>query len=183
MKRTSARKIFKDRFGQQNHFLITSLIALDYIENNEVKCPETFSTSWNPRDKVQSIKRTREFTLQSFLSYAVDGLDMYISLLNKAPKYTSDPIIESALCTAERSVYKKVENIAECLKIDKILLSLCILLITLRNNLVHAMADNTLPENYEKKRMLFRIDYLMSLKKSSGVIPMACNTCRNVLIL
>lgn len=101
MKQTKARKEFKKKFGQQNHFLITSLIGLDYLENNYVECPESFSTSWNPKDKKQSVRRSRDFLLQSFLTSAVDGIDMYISMLNTAPKYVVDTKFSDIISAAK----------------------------------------------------------------------------------
>ncbi len=147
MKQTKARQLFKKKFGQQNHFLITSLIGLDYIENgDDIKCPDSFSTSWNPRDKKQSARRSRDFLLQSFLSFAVDGIDLYLSELNTAPKYILDVGFTEALCAAERSVYKKVKKISEYLTSDKLLKSLCLVLITYRNNLLHSKAENVVEE-------------------------------------
>ena len=58
MKRTIARKEFKEQFGQSNHFLITSLIGLNIIEKSEeIIKPEEFSTSWNPKDKNNSLSK------------------------------------------------------------------------------------------------------------------------------
>ena len=147
MKQTKARKQFKKLFGQQNHFLITCLIGLDYVENYDVKCPDSFSTSWNPKDKNQSTRRSREFLLQSFLASAVDGLDMYISLLNRTPKYVTDNKFEKTISDAGRSVYKKVENISVYFSINQVYKVLCLALITLRNNLLHSMAENELSKD------------------------------------
>ena len=72
------RKRFKDSMGQANHFLITALIGLEYINNNEVSCPESFSTSWNPKNKKSSVERTRLYILKSSLSWAIDCLDTYL---------------------------------------------------------------------------------------------------------
>ena len=144
MKQTKARKQFKKLFGQQNHFLITCLIGLDYVENYDVKCPDSFSTSWNPKEKRQSTRRSREFLLQSFLASAVDGLDMYLSLLNRTPKYVTDSKFEEVVSAAGRSVYCKVENVSNYFSINQVCKALCLALITLRNNLLHSMADNTL---------------------------------------
>lgn len=80
------RRRVKELFGQANHFLITSLVGLDYLSKNDVKCPESFSTVWDPRDKANSIERSRGFLLGSFLASSVDALDSYFFLINRNPK-------------------------------------------------------------------------------------------------
>lgn len=149
MTHTLARKRFKAKFGQQNHFLITCLVGLSYVERSEVALPEGFSTSWNPRDKAQSARRSRDFILGSFLAHAVDGMDMYLSLLNRKPKPFIRHEISEVYDSAGRSVYKKVEGIGRVLDIPKLNTALCILIITIRNNKMHEMADNEFPEEYE----------------------------------
>lgn len=150
MKQTKARKTYKKQFGQQNHFLITSLIGLDYIEKNDVACPPSFSTSWNPKDKVRSTRRSRDFQLTSFLAFSVDGIDMYISLLNRSPKYIHDDEFCESISTAGRSVYNKVKIISEYLDGDKRYLCLVLLMISLRNNLLHSMAENAVEQVHKK---------------------------------
>jgi len=124
-----------------------------------VSCPESFSTSWNPHDRARSARRSREFVLKSFLSSAVDGIDTYLSLLNREPKYFSDKEIEHKICAGERSVYRKLENLANYLKINEITLSLCMLLIIFRNNMIHAIAENELDEKY-RQVLLYNIDLI-----------------------
>ena len=80
------RKAFKKSLGQANHFLITALVGLDYIRNNNVKCPEDFSTSWNPKNKSFSVDRSRQYILNSSMAWAVDCLDAYFSRCNQNPK-------------------------------------------------------------------------------------------------
>ena len=150
MKQTKARKIYKKQFGQQNHFLITSLIGLDLIEKYDVTCPESFSTSWNPKDKQRSARRSRDFQLNSFLSFAVDGIDMYISLINRAPRYIQDDRFSEMLSAAGRSVYHKVKNISDYLNIDKKYTYLVLTLISYRNNIIHSMAENCVEEKHEQ---------------------------------
>ncbi len=149
MKSTKARKEFKDQFGQANHFLITSLVGLNTIETNpNIIKPLEFSTSWNPRDKVRSARRSRSFVLNSFLSFAVDGVDMYLTLLNRTPKVLVDLNFSLIFEKAKNSVYNKVLGVEEYFDIDKTLVSLILLLITWRNNLVHGLAENEIRNNY-----------------------------------
>lgn len=143
--KTIARKNFKKKFGQQNHFLITTLIGLDLVDQQDVSCPESFSTSWNPQDKSCSVSRSRDFILQSFLFTAVDGIDFYISKLNTEPLYITKELHDK-ICGAGQSVYNKVKVVSDFYNIDKRLSALCLLLITLRNNLLHSMAENEVEE-------------------------------------
>lgn len=86
MQITKARKIFKNKFCQANHFLITSLVWVDWIKEWIItKKSDSFSTSWNPRNKVQSAIRTRSFLLELFLWKAVDSLEVYLKLLYRKP--------------------------------------------------------------------------------------------------
>jgi hypothetical protein len=150
MKSTKARKLFKSRFGQANHFLITSLIGLYEIEHNSsIKKPDEFSTSWEPHDRVRSSRRSREFLLDSFLSHAVDGVDSYLTLLNKSPKPILDKDFELIFEKANRSVYKKVLGIHDYFLLDKTITGLILLLITWRNNLTHYFAENEILGDYE----------------------------------
>ncbi len=150
MKSTKARRLFKRRFGQANHFLITSLIGLHEVENNpNIKKPEEFSTSWEPHDVFRSARRSREFLLDSFLSHAVDGIDLYLTYLNKSPKPIAHKDFELIFEKANRSVYNKVLGIQEYFNADKTLTGLVLLLITWRNNLTHYFAENEILGEYE----------------------------------
>lgn len=145
MRQTRARKTFKECFGQNNHYLITTLVGLDYIKNNEVACPETFSTSWNPRNRSFSVLRSRNFVLSSFLSSAVDGIDLYLNCLCDEPKVIQDS-----------SYYEKYEDlkfisakfsmVSEYFDTDDLSNSLCRLLITIRNIHVHNGANNNISQ-------------------------------------
>ena len=189
IKRTHARKIFKDYFGHENHYLITILIGLDYIEKNDIQCPVDFSTSWKPDNKKYSAIKSREFCLKSFLASAVDGLDLYISELNREPRYYTNEKFVNDIFNAKRSVYEKVESVGINLVVDKTVLGLCILLITIRNNLLHSMANNTFPKEYLDHLILnketikenyCRLDIERLLVKTSGQI---CPTFKEVASL
>jgi hypothetical protein len=150
VKSTKARKEFKKRFGQSNHFLITSLIGLNEIEKHpNIQKPTEFSTSWQPHDPIRSARRSRDFILDSFLSHAVDGIDMYLSFLNKSPKPLSNSDFELIFEKAQQSVFKKVLGIQSLFKIDQTITGLVLLLITWRNNLTHYFAENELSSDYE----------------------------------
>ncbi len=145
MKKTLARIQFKKHFGQANHHLITSLVALHTLDKSGVvDAPPELHTAWNPKDKNASIARSRIFVLQSFLGRAVDSVDMYLGLLNRKPNYLQNDALSSKLDGAGRSVLKKVNIYSEHYEISEITQALIDVLITWRNNVFHELADNKL---------------------------------------
>lgn len=145
MKKTLARSKFKKHLGQANHYLVTSLVALHTLENSEVtNAPEELRTAWSPKDTSSSISRSRNFVLQSFLGWAVDSVDMYLSLLNRKPDYLQNLELSSKLDGAGRSVLKKVRIYSGHYKINPVTQALMDVLITWRNNVFHELADNKL---------------------------------------
>lgn len=151
MQQTPARRKFKDRFGQSNHFLITNLVALHHLERSEViSAPQELHTSWNPKDRNASIRRTREFTLEAFLGSAVDGIDMYLTLLYRKPNYIQNRDLESLMDGTNHSVARKVNAFAKHYQIERISVALVDVLITWRNNVIHALAENELQQSTVK---------------------------------
>jgi hypothetical protein len=140
---TPARVKFKQHLGQANHFLVTTLVALHQLQASDVTTArEYLRTSWNPKDKAASIARTRIFVTQSFLGWAVDSIDLYISLLNRKPKIIQDNNLASALDGAGQSVLRKVRIISEKCDVPPPSRALVDVLITWRNNVFHELADN-----------------------------------------
>ena len=113
------RKDVKKILGQANHFLITILVGLDSVKKNNITLPTEFRTSWNPKDKIRSVMRTREYILNSSLAWAVDCLDSYLSACNQKPKIFSDEELLLAIQRAERSVDKKFNALADYVKTIK----------------------------------------------------------------
>lgn len=145
MKQTIARIQFKKHFGQANHHLITSLVALHTLEKSSViQAPEELRTSWTPKDKNASVIRSRIFVLKSFLGWAVDSIDMYLGLLNRKPNYLQDASLSSKLDGAGRSVLKKVTIYSDHYRLNEMTIALIDVLITWRNNVFHELADNKL---------------------------------------
>lgn len=149
MQKTLARIQFKKHLGQANHFLITSLIALDTLDKSGIfEAPSELRRAWNPKDRHASIVRSRNFVLQSFLGRAVDSIDMYFGLLNRKPDYLQSPALSLALSKADRSVSKRMNAFATHYGVSDIARALIDVLITWRNNVFHELAENTLrPEN------------------------------------
>ncbi len=128
--------------------MITSLVGLHQLNGSDtVKAPEELHTTWSPLSKSASIARARIFILQSFLGWAVDSIDMYVSLLNRKPNYIRDEALRNQLCGAGLSVYKKVFSIGNFYEIQDETLALMDVLITWRNNIFHELADNKLQES------------------------------------
>lgn len=154
---SNTRKKFKNSMGHTNHFLITALIGLDYIDNNEnVECPLSFSTSWNPRDKKASIYRTRQYILNSSLAWAVDCLDSYFSVCNQDPKLIDNIDLIKDLDKAGRSVNEKlisfsrhITPIGEMANDFDIYKSIVGLAIQWRNNTIHSGGDNKLEQEHK----------------------------------
>lgn len=148
MKASPAKSEFKNRFGQANHFLITALVGIDGIQTGIIKeKPESFNTSWNPRDTKRSADRTRVFVLKSFLGWAVESLEMYLTELNRKPKLLESETFTSLFSKAGQSVYKKTTLIADEIKVDPVLIALMEVLITWRNYTFHYDIDNEIRES------------------------------------
>lgn len=151
MKKTLARIQFKKHFGQANHHLITSLVALHTLEKSSViQAPVELRTAWTPKDKYASVMRSRIFVLQSFLGWAVDSIDMYLGLLNRKPNYLQDESLSSKLDGAGRSVLKKMTIYSDHYKINEITQALIDVLITWRNSVFHELSDNKLRPDSRK---------------------------------
>lgn len=143
MKQTPARSQFKKHMGQANHHLVTALVALDTLDASEVStAPPALHAAWNPRDRRQSVSRSRSFVEQSFLAWAVDSLDMYATLLYRRPNYLQDATLASELDGCGRSVSKKIHCLGAHFAIDPLTIALVDVLITWRNNVFHALTDN-----------------------------------------
>lgn len=84
-------KCFKKNIGQANHFLITVLVGLDGLEDHEeINIRSSFRTTWNPKNRIASIARSREFVKKSSLAWIIDCLDSYLIECNTKPKLIYD---------------------------------------------------------------------------------------------
>lgn len=143
MRETKARKTFKKRLGQANHFLITTLVGLDGIESGIItEKPEDFHTSWNPKNLKSSASRSRGFVLKSFLGWAVESLEMYMVELNRKPKELYSEKFTQIYSNAGQSIYKKVVGVGEEAGVRASLIGLMEVLITWRNHVFHYGIDN-----------------------------------------
>lgn len=148
MKTSPAKREFKKRFGQANHLLITALVGIDGIQSGQItEKPDSFSTSWNPIDIKRSAERSRVFILKSFLAWAVESLEMYMTELNRKPKLLESEQFTVLYSKAGQSVYKKTIFIADEINIDPILIALMEVLITWRNYTFHYDIDNEIRES------------------------------------
>lgn len=149
-------KKFKNRVGQANHFLITTLIGLDAVKMGAKK-PIDFDASWNPKNVDNSVARSREYVINSSLAWLVDNVDMYFRLCNKKPKlFNTDE--SKAIDSTKHSVYKKFKCVLELYNdLPKNQVAFVDLLICWRNNLMHYEADNKLLDSSE---LYFKQDIL-----------------------
>lgn len=144
MDRTTARVQFKKHFGKANQYLVTTIIALDTLKKSDVKnAPEGLRTSWSPQNKGITIERSRAFVLKSFLGWAVDSIDMYLSLLNRKPSFIQDNTLSDEINSAGHSVYGKVQAYSKHYGITPETKALVDILITWRNNVFHELADKS----------------------------------------
>lgn len=155
------RKRIKKRFGQQNHYLITTLVALDSFEKLEISKSEKFSTSWNPKDIPSSVKRSIKYILDSALVFIIDSLDAYLIEINKKPFLIQDSKLKNDIDGSHRSVYEKFISSYDNMKSEdnrefSIISSIVALGIQWRNNITHYGAhnefDNILCKNFDNEK-------------------------------
>jgi len=144
---TKPRKEFKSLFGQANHFVITALVGLHYLEKGDVKtAPLELHASWSPKDPKQSAIRSRSFILNSVLSSAVDALDVYLTLLWREPKWIDGDDVENVYSKAGRSVHAKALGLSHLLNTPAVERAMIEVIITWRNNVAHELAENQLSD-------------------------------------
>lgn len=159
-----ARRHFKQRIGQVNHFLITTLVGLDGVKNKEFTLSDEFSTSWNPRSVERSAERSIRFVLDASLSWVVDNLDSYFIEANRKPSIIEDERLRNEYDSVGRSVNNRFELFYHearkyCTEIDKYA-ALVALAIQWRNNTVHYGADNKLSNEYRLILKKYNVFYM-----------------------
>lgn len=135
-------KVFKKEIGQANHFLITILIGLNGVKSGCINKNIEFSTSWNPKNKISSANRSRDFAKKSALTWVVDNLDMYFRMSYEEPKLVSKLDLQSSLDKNNQSVYNAFKSFNTYYTLDEINTSIVDLMICWRNRLVHYKSDN-----------------------------------------
>ena len=148
IKTTRARLQFKEMLGQANHFLITTLIGLNAVENNVAKPTSSFSAAWNPRNVTASARRSRAFVLDMALVRSVDALDAYLSTAHRKPSLFELASLRSEMDGARNSVAKKFHAVVtHNLGPTPLRAALCRLAVDWRNRRVHSLAENELTVN------------------------------------
>lgn len=152
LRRTSARKVFKQNHGQANHFLITLLVGLDAVRDGVATPADTFSATWVPLDRERSADRTRDFALRSTLASTIDAVDSYIRLLVPAPSPIAALGVRKQLDELGNQQLahrvSAIAGVAEDLQIEVDLIALAVLW---RNSLVHFVSDPVLDEECERR--------------------------------
>lgn len=170
-----ARRHFKQRIGQVNHFLITTLIGLDGVKSIKFTLPEEFSTSWNPRSVERSVERSVRFVLDASLSWVVDNLDSYFIEANRKPSIIEDDNIRNNYDGTGRYVNKRFELFYQIAQKSNIEICkygpLVALAIQWRNNTVHYGAKNQLNEEYRSLLIQHR-DFYMDEFRHLDIVEM-----------
>jgi len=142
MTSSPARRSFKEMLGQNNHFLITIMIGLDAVANGTAHRKEEFSTSWDPRNAVQSARRSREFACKALAAWLVDALTAYVRNLSSTPNTIIDSRLTEIIRTNE-SVEDKISVLARaCQQENSVPTMLTRVAVVWRNRLVHHQARN-----------------------------------------
>ena len=159
-----ARRHFKQRIGQANHLLITTLVGLDGVKSKKFTLPEEFRTSWNPRDVVRSAERSIRFILNASLGWVVDNLDSYFIEANRKPSIIENERIRNEYDGTGRSVNNRFElfyhEVRESSNDIAKYAALVALAIQWRNNIVHFGADNELGKEYRSILMQYKAFYM-----------------------
>ena len=154
IKGSKAMRRFKDEMGHANQCLITILLGLGEIKNQGVKFkkPESFSTTWAPQNVGATCDRSRIYAIKSSLSWAIDCLDMYITLCLRKVSIIRDAELTNKLNGAGQKVNAKFEALFDALggEDDTILKygAVVALAIQWRNNSIHYFATNEVEQRY-----------------------------------
>ncbi|HKV97802.1 MAG TPA: hypothetical protein VJR90_09965 [Gammaproteobacteria bacterium] len=84
--------------------------------------------------------------MKSFLGWAVDSIDMYISLLDRKPRCIESTELSKGLQEIGRSVSKRLGLVNQYYEVNSELVALVDVLITWRNNIFHEANDNAVQE-------------------------------------
>ena len=146
-----ARRQFKKKMGQANHFLVTILVGLSEVYKGTVKKPDTMDVSWNPQSVQVSSLRSMRYALNSSLAWAVDNLDAYVQTCMRNPKLIEGNGLSEELDSAGKSVYEKFKVLhkrySRAADIEQ-LSGLVALSIQWRNVTTHQEAKNELDDSY-----------------------------------
>ena len=144
LNRTKARHAFKDLLGQANHFLITILVGLNGVRSNQVTIDSEFNTSWNPKNKINSADRSRQFALDMGLVRAVDALDTYMMMSARKPRSIEGNEFRSAMDGTGKSVSKRLTVFCDFLTpLQESHKEALHIAIDWRNRRVHSLARDT----------------------------------------
>lgn len=140
---TPARKAFKTRAGQNNHFVVTVLVGLDAVRTGEATLSDEFSTSWSPHDPARSADRSRAYVLTTSLAWITDLVDVYRKRVSRTPGLLSAATVRRIEKHEGRA--KKLRELAKELGVDESSSELLVALgIHWRNRIVHSDATDHL---------------------------------------
>lgn len=104
---------FKKDIGSNNHFLITTLVGLDKIDQSDVGKEKP--APWNPQDVKASVERSREFVIKAGLAWAITCLDVFLkdffsSFFDSKDEFYQLPNSSVVVCYEKASVNQVTKN-------------------------------------------------------------------------
>ena len=129
--------------------MITTIIGLNEISSGRVTSkPGSLNASWDPQNPIASAERSRNFVQNLFLISAVESLDYYLKIINRAPKPKFPTELQKILDGAGMKLQLRTIEIGRHFGIDQTLIALMELVIKWRNCIAHPFAEKLLqPEN------------------------------------
>lgn len=161
LRTTPARRHFKSRAGQNNHFLITVLVGLDGVLDEKIDISPDFSTSWTPKDRVSSYHRSRQYVLESALVWITELLDGYRSAVMQLDGLMSDSEIRRINALEKVGGAGKLREFARVLGMEQAVPELIVrAAYSWRNQVVHSSkASGRFPAEL-KARLLEHADLI-----------------------
>lgn len=104
---------FKQEVGNNNHFLITALVGLNKINEDDVGTKEP--APWDPMDVKSSVLRSREFVIKAGLAWSITCLDVllkdfFTSFFDEKDEFYQLPDSSVVVCFEKANVTPVVKD-------------------------------------------------------------------------
>ncbi len=176
--RSYALNNIKDKIGQNNHFLITSLVGLDVILKTPPKELTAEFTTWNPKQIKNSVERSRVYLLQTSFIWIIDCLDTYLKSLNRKPFYIEDLTLAKDLNHEDVSsqISAKISKLELHLKrLPEVEVSVLHLALHWRNLIAHTDSNDMLNSRYveilKKEREYMKKNFSGLILEDNLILP------------
>lgn len=138
LRRSRGRADFKKAAGQNNHFLITTLVGLDAVARGTARKQPEFSTTWAPRDAERSAERSRMYVLSTAVVWISELVDAYRKRVGSMPGVFDASELDRITGTADDSRSVRLQRFAKELGLESSVdLALVRLGIHWRNGFAH----------------------------------------------